>query len=94
MITKISKLIIINFFLIGCASNEPIFDEETNKNNTKKTAEKNKSGGYYLDDGPEENPPQNLDKISNAKPKYEALSKRANRPYIAFNKKYIPMKNY
>ncbi len=92
MITKISKLIIINFFLIGCASIEPIFDEEKNKNNTEKTAEKNKSGGYYLDDGPEDNPPQNLDKIPNAKPKYEALSKRANRPYIAFNKKYIPMK--
>ena len=72
--------------LFGCQSIDPLF-EESNKDKPKV---KN-SGAYYLDDGPDENPPQNLDKIPDAQPKYEALSKRANRPYVAFEKKYVPM---
>jgi len=75
------------FLLFGCQSVEPLF-EQSNKDKPKV---KN-SGAYYLDDGPDENPPQNLDKIPDAQPKYEALSKRANRPYVAFDKKYFPMK--
>jgi len=74
------------FLLFGCQSVEPLF-EQSNKDKPKV---KN-SGAYYLDDGPDENPPQNLDKIPDAQPKYEALSKRANRPYVAFDKKYFPM---
>jgi len=74
------------FLLFGCQSIDPLF-EESNKDKPKV---KN-SGAYYLDDGPDENPPQNLDKIPDAQPKYEALSKRANRPYVAFEKKYVPM---
>ena len=74
------------FLLFGCQSVEPLF-EQSNKDKPKV---KN-SGAYYLDDGPDENQPQNLDKIPDAQPKYEALSKRANRPYVAFEKKYVPM---
>jgi len=73
-------------FLVGCQSIDPLFEEE-NKGKPKIKD----SGAYYLDDGPDENPPQNLDKILDAQPKYEALSKRANRPYVAFDKKYVPM---
>ena len=80
--------IIITFSLFGCQSIDTVFDKEPNKNQTKIQ----KSGAYYLDDGPEENPPENLDKINDAQPKYEALSKTANRPYDAFNKKYTPLK--
>ena len=80
--------IIITFSLFGCQSIDTVFDKELNKNQTKIQ----KSGAYYLDDGPEENPPEDLDKINDAQPKYEALSRRANRPYVAFNKKYIPLK--
>ncbi len=80
--------IIIIFSLFGCQSIDTVFDKEPNKNQTKIQ----KSGAYYLDDGPEENPPEDLDKINDAQPKYEALSKTANRPYVAFNKKYIPLK--
>ena len=76
--------LIITFFLIGCQSIDPLFEE--NKPKVKE------SGAYYLDDGPDKNPPENLDKILDAQPKYEALSKRANRPYVAFDKKYVPMK--
>ena len=51
-----------------------------------------KKGGYYSDDGPEKNIPQNLDLIEDAVPKTEPIAKRANMPYKVFGKKYIPMK--
>jgi rare lipoprotein A len=50
-----------------------------------------KPGGYYLDDGPEANPPQNLDDIPNAIPKKEPLLTRSNRPYKALGATYTPM---
>ena len=51
-----------------------------------------KKGGYYSDDGPEKNIPQNLDLIEDAVPKTEPIAKRANMPYKVFGKKYIPMR--
>ena len=51
-----------------------------------------KKGGYYSDDGPEKNIPQNLDLIKDAEPRVEPIAKRANMPYKVFGKKYIPMK--
>jgi rare lipoprotein A len=81
-------IITISLLLVGCQSIDPIFKKEPKKNQSNV---KN-SGAYYLDDGPEENLPENLDEIPNAKPKYEALSKWASRPYVAFDKKYTPMK--
>jgi rare lipoprotein A len=53
-----------------------------------------KPGGYYLDDGPEANPPQNLDDIPNAVPKKEPLLSRSNKPYKALGAKYTPMTSY
>jgi rare lipoprotein A len=50
-----------------------------------------KPGGYYLDDGPEANPPQNLDDIPNAVPKKEPLLSRSNRPYKALGATYTPL---
>ena len=70
------------FLLIGCQSVLLEGEKQPTEN----------SGGYYLDDGPDENPPGNLDEIPDAQPKYEALSKWASRPYVAFDKKYTPMK--
>ena len=84
---KYISILILSFLLFGCQSIDPLLGEkEKNKPQVKD------SGAYYLDDGPDENPPENLDKIPDAEPKYEALSKRASRPYVAFDKKYIPMK--
>jgi rare lipoprotein A len=51
-------------------------------------------GGYYLDDGPDANPPQTLDSIPNAVPKKEALLNRSNKPYKALGAKYTPMTSY
>lgn len=52
------------------------------------------AGGYYLDDGPSENAPANIDGIPGATPKYEQPNKRANRPYSAAGKKFAPMTQY
>jgi rare lipoprotein A len=53
-----------------------------------------KPGGYYLDDGPGTNPPQNIDSIPNAVPKKEPLLARANKPYKALGAVYTPMTYY
>jgi rare lipoprotein A len=53
-----------------------------------------KPGGYYLDDGPGDNPPSNIDSIPNAVPKKEPLLDRANKPYRALDANYTPMTKY
>jgi len=50
-----------------------------------------KKGGYYKDDGPQDNPPSNLDRVPDAVPRNEPLSRFANRPYSAMGKDYVPM---
>ncbi len=50
-----------------------------------------KGGGYYLDDGPGDNPPANIDAIADAIPIVEPLLVRANRPYVALGENYTPM---
>lgn len=49
-----------------------------------------KGGGYYLDDGPEANPPPNLDAIPDAVPREEPLHRFANRSYVALGNTYTP----
>ena len=56
--------------------------------------EPTKPGGYYLDDGPGDNPPKNIDSIPNAMPKKEALNTRTNKPYRALGEVYTPMTSY
>ena len=50
-----------------------------------------KKGGYYKDDGPHDNPPSNLERVPDAVPKSEPLSRWANRPYSVLGKDYVPM---
>ena len=50
-----------------------------------------RKGGYYKDDGPERNPPGNLDRVPDARPRVEPLNSAANRPYVVFGKKYVPL---
>jgi len=50
-----------------------------------------RSGGYYLDDGPGDNPPPNLDALPDAVPRAEPLRPAANRPYEVFGRTYVPM---
>ena len=53
-----------------------------------------KPGGYYLDDGPGDNPPQDIDSIPNAVPRKEPLLGRSNKPYKALGVVYTPMTRY
>ncbi len=53
-----------------------------------------KGGGYYLDDGPGDHPPENIDEIPNATPEVEPFHGRANQPYIALDNKYVPMTSF
>ena len=48
-----------------------------------------KPGGYYLDDGPGDNPPD-IAAIPDAVPVKEPLHRAANRPYTVFGKTYVP----
>jgi rare lipoprotein A len=57
-------------------------------------APSDKRGGYYLDDGPGDNPPADIDAIPDAVPRQEAPLTRANRPYVALGESYTPMTEY
>ena len=49
------------------------------------------SGGYYLDDGPGENAPADIDSIPGATLKTEQPYPRSNKPYMALGQQYAPM---
>lgn len=48
-------------------------------------------GGYYLDDGPDANPPVDLDAVPDAVPRREPLHRFANRTYVALGNTYTPL---
>jgi len=50
-----------------------------------------RGGGYYLNDGPGDNPPANLDQIPDAVPRAEPLHRGAMRPYTVMGRGYTPM---
>jgi rare lipoprotein A len=50
-----------------------------------------KRGGYYLDDGPGDNPPAHLDRIPDAVPRVEPLVRGTARPYNVMGRSYTPM---
>jgi rare lipoprotein A len=47
-------------------------------------------GGYYLDDGPGDRPPEGLLDLPDAVPKVEPYSLTGNKPYVVFGKTYVP----
>lgn len=50
-----------------------------------------RAGGYYLNDGPDANPPANLDQVPDAVPKREPLRSGSMRPYTVMGQNYTPM---
>lgn len=81
------SILILISMLTGCAS-VPSFKNESVSTPSKK------GGGYYLDDGPGDHPPENIDAIPDATPKVEPFNARANQPYIALDNKYTPMTSF
>ena len=49
-----------------------------------------RGGGYYKDDGPGDEIPDNLDDLPDAVPRQEPLHRFANRPYNVFGRYYTP----
>jgi len=47
-------------------------------------------GGYYMDDGPGDNPPEGLLDTPDPEPQVEPYAKRGNKPYVVFGKTYTP----
>lgn len=84
--------------LLGACGSTPSYDKPqtppttVSKAPAKKPASttSKRGGGYYLDDGPADDIPDNLDAIPDAVPRWEPLAKAPNRPYVALGKEYVP----
>lgn len=73
-------LLLISFALAACGSSPKRGSEPAGKTGK----------GYFLDDGPGDNPPPNLDSLPDAEPRAEPLNKYANRPYTVLGKTFVP----
>lgn len=74
-------------WLAGCSTAPPVKQPQQDA----KPAATPRAGGYYLDDGPEANPPQNLHEVPDAAPRNEPLHRYANRPYEVMGVSYTPI---
>jgi rare lipoprotein A len=81
----------IAVFIAGCSS-PPKWNIAGKKSATASPSSGSvrKGGGYYLDDGPGDNPPPDLHLIPDAIPRDEPLRPANMRPYVALGKSYIP----
>jgi len=85
--------------LTACAGNSTIKPTVNAPAASKQTAgakpsSKTGAGGYYLDDGPGDNAPADIDSIPDATLKTEVPLVRANKPYSALGQQYTPMTAY
>ncbi|MBS1196268.1 MAG: septal ring lytic transglycosylase RlpA family protein [Proteobacteria bacterium] len=93
------SLTVMTAVLAGCGSvpitgsSEGALPEEvTARPGSRPTARpvQKKGGGYYKDDGPADDIPDNLEDIPDAQPRLEPLHKPATRPYVVLGRQYIP----
>ena len=70
--------------LAACSSPSQVKQSPAPSTSTKK-------GGYYLDDGPGDNQPANLEAVPDAVPRAESLHRYANRPYEVMGVGYTPI---
>lgn len=85
--------------LASCAGNSTIKPEAntaaaSSQSPVAKPSSRPGAGGYYLDDGPGDNAPADIDGIPDAQLKTEVPLVRANKPYLALGQQYIPMTSY
>lgn len=96
MKNRIVVLLLCTFFLAACGSPKvvkplPSSQQTSNQTSAVPPDTASKSGGYYLDDGPGDNPPKDIDSIPNAIPKNEPYLARTTKPYKALGATYTPM---
>ena len=92
----IGLVVFVCLVLSGCGGNR-IVNEKSHPEPTPATHQPEttkRPGGYYLDDGPGDNPPADINSIPDAIPKPENLNERANKPYSALGFHYTPMTEY
>ncbi len=78
--------------LVACSSTSKYAgSREKNAATTSTFSARAKGGGYYLDDGPPDNPPSNLNSVPDAIPRIEALRSANMRPYVALGQTFTPM---
>jgi len=84
---------LIVFYLAGCSSIATITGKSPKHSSASKSQSSHagKRGGYYLDDGPEANPPVHLDAVANAVPRAEPLRSANMKRYTVLGKTYTPM---
>ena len=95
MTIKTPLLLLSLMLLTACADltlNSPIAGSAPIKNDN--AGAKPGAGAYYLDDGPGDNAPANLDSVPSATLKVEQPLPRANKPYVALGQPYTPMTAY
>jgi len=80
------RLLVLCVVIAGCST---VPTEEPTP--AKPQPEPQSKGGYYKDDGPQDNPPANLAEVPDAEPKLEPLHRYANRPYQVFGTSYVPL---
>jgi rare lipoprotein A len=78
-VIRIAQVLVLLLGLSACAS-APVYDTQAPK----------KNGAYYLDDGPGEREPPNLDSLPDAKPRDEAIISATAKPYTVLGKTYVP----
>lgn len=82
--------------LAACGGSPPRTGDETQAQGatpartTPSKLRSKRGGGYYKDDGPSDDIPDNLDEIPDAVPRWEPLHKPALKPYEVLGKRYVP----
>ncbi len=75
--------------LSGCSTTSTSFGKVASRKSGK--IKSTKGGGYYLDDGPMDEIPENLMDVPDAVPKVEPIRTANGRPYVVFGRTYTPM---
>ncbi|MEK6594023.1 MAG: septal ring lytic transglycosylase RlpA family protein [Pseudomonadota bacterium] len=74
--------------LAGCGT---AARRESTASKTPSSTPSARGGGYYLDDGPGDRPPADIDRIPDAVPRPEPLHRGSARPYTVMGRNYTPM---
>ena len=92
-------LCLASFILSGCGGGQAVRDggeQSTATSSPPDTSARRgmvpakRGGGYYKDDGPGDEIPDNLDDLPDATPRQEPLHRFANKPYTVLGKSYVP----
>jgi len=89
----------VALIVAGCGSVPPRQTADATSSASTKPARRNTPwlppagsgrGGYYQDDGPGDNVPDNLWDVPDAEPRIEPYANRGNKPYVVFGRTYTP----